>query len=141
MNNTIKFITITALLTSLFNGCAITQQQYKINANNKSLLKNKKTVVESDKLKETRKRLLKNNADFQNKNKNEAMIVNNSDSRDSYIPSFQEPIFTKIVIFPYKDKNDIYYEKQVVWKEIRNGHIVLKVNNKPSNKFGSILNK
>jgi hypothetical protein len=162
MKNKVSILILT-IATLLFSGCSLSNNNrvgtpVLTNSNTKisksiytasenkvlnqiSKLKNKKYILEKTNIESIREDLLKRNADFQNKNKNEAMILNNSDSRNSYIPSYQEPIFTKIVIFPYKDSNDIYYEKQAAWKEIKKGHIVLKTNTKPDSKFSSILNK
>jgi hypothetical protein len=108
-----------------------------------SYLKNKYT--EKNETKITRNEMLKEDADYMQKNPGHAIVENKNYDYPSNKPVFVEPIFAKVEFMPYETKEGIWHEQQSVWIKVKEGQIALKSN--PNNadtvldQYKSILSK
>lgn len=76
--------------------------------------------------------MLIDDADYINANKQRALIENKKRDISLTRPTYLEPLFSKVEIFPYSTKDGIYHEQQSVWIKIKDGEIALKTNDESS---------
>ena len=135
--------------TSLsFSACAQKSDENSVNLDSTykeklSYLKNKYT--DKNEIKISRNEMLKEDADYMQKNPGHAIVENKNYDYPSNKPVFVEPIFAKVEFMPYETKEGIWHEQQSVWIKVKEGQIALKSN--PNNadtvldQYKSILSK
>lgn len=139
-----KAILITATLTLLVSGCASKQevvvtpaQQLYSNDelsvfNRLSKLDEKPKEPTATKYKEVQKEMLVSDPVYAKDNITSALIENKKNDEFETKPLFIEPLFTKVEIMPYETKGGIYHEQQSVWIKVKEGEIVMKINDQES---------
>ena len=145
-----KKINISLLLTIslLFSACATNNSQNNVTLDSNykdkiSYLKSK--YSEKNEVKLSRNEMLKEDADYMQKNPGHAIVENKNYDYPSNKPVFVEPIFAKVEFMPYETKDGIWHEQESVWIKVKDGQIALKSN--PNNndtvldQYKSILGK
>lgn len=145
-----KKINISLLLTIslLFSACATNNSQNNVTLDSNykdkiSYLKSK--YSEKNEIKLSRNEMLKEDADYMQKNPGHAIVENKNYDYPSNKPVFVEPIFAKVEFMPYETKDGIWHEQESVWIKVKDGQIALKSN--PNNndtvldQYKSILGK
>lgn len=136
-----KKINILLLLTLplLFSACSSKSNQVSIDSSSSTAVSSdsnykdkinylKSKFTEKDEIKKSREQMLKEDADYMEKNVGHAIVENKHYDFPSEKPVFVEPIFAKVEFMPYETKDNIWHEQQSVWIKVKDGQIALKSN-------------
>ena len=124
-------ISLLLIISLLFSACATNNSQNNVTLDSNykdkiSYLKSK--YSEKNEIKLSRNEMLKEDADYMQKNPGHAIVENKNYDYPSNKPVFVEPIFAKVEFMPYETKEGIWHEQESVWIKVKDGQIALKSN-------------